>query len=514
MKRLSIACMLMIACVTGYAQTPEDALRAAWFVPSGSARNIAVGGIMASLGGDISANHINPAGLGLYRTREFVITPGYAFNENKFNYRDSLSANKKNAFNYGTIGVVVGFSGNGKWKNQAFSLSVNQMASFNNETRYKGFNNYSSFSEQYLEELTRDGADTIAAMNNYIFGSSLAFNTYLLDTINNDAGVFSGYKSLVPLGSNQNPFDGVMQERHEITRGGYHEIAIGYAGNMEDKLYVGGSLNFPIISYQRELRYKETDATNNPNNNFGFFEYYERLKSNGFGVGLKLGFIYKPKDQFRVGFAFHTPSILTYKDEIRSSMTTNTEGFKGTRTETSDNLNDGRAGTREYRSITPWRAIASASYVFREVANTKKQRAFLSADIEYVHYRGSRYYVMEDMDATGKAYYDAVNGAIKDYYKGNFNFKLGGELKFDPIMFRLGAAYYGSPYKDKQLDASRTVLSGGIGFRKYGFFVDLTYAHIINKDVSFPYRLNDVANTYAVQTGSRGMALVTFGFKF
>jgi hypothetical protein len=34
------------------------------------------------------------------------------------------------------------------------------------------------------------------------------------------------------------------------------------------------------------------------------------------------------------------------------------------------------------------------------------------------------------------------------------------------------------------------------------------------KDVNFPYRLNDKANTFAVQTGSRGNVVATIGFKF
>jgi hypothetical protein len=54
------------------AQLPDDALRTAWFTQNGTARNMATGGVMGSLGGDITANHVNPAGIGLYKTREFV----------------------------------------------------------------------------------------------------------------------------------------------------------------------------------------------------------------------------------------------------------------------------------------------------------------------------------------------------------------------------------------------------------------------------------------------------------
>ena len=357
----------------------------------------------------------------------------------------------------------------------------------------------------------RDRADTNAALSNYIFGSSLAFRTFLIDTtiVNGQLG----YKSLVTLASSANPSAGVNQSYDAVTTGGYQEAAISLAGNMEDKLYVGGSVTIPIINYTRELNYSEKDATNNTNNNFAYFNYHESFNSSGIGAGLKVGMIYKPKDFWRIGFAIHSPQFISFKDEIRSSITANTEGYAGLRTATSDQLNNGNAGTREYNMMTPWRAIVSASYVFREIEDTKKQRAFVSADIEYVNYRGARYSATgsNSDDADLKNYYSMVNDEIKDYYKGNFNFKLGGELKFDPWMFRAGIAYYGSPYADNNLKANRLVTATGIGYRNYGFFIDITYTATFINDVNFPYRLNDVPNTFATQKGNRNGVIMTIG---
>ena len=76
----------IIIIFTASAQTPDDALRTAWFTQNGTARNMAVGGVMGSLGGDITANHINPAGIGLYKTKELVLSPGFNFNNNSFNF--------------------------------------------------------------------------------------------------------------------------------------------------------------------------------------------------------------------------------------------------------------------------------------------------------------------------------------------------------------------------------------------------------------------------------------------
>ena len=496
--------------VSSFAQAPDDALKLSWFTGNGSARNIAIGGVMGSLGGDISAANINPAGLGLYKTNEFVFSPGVLINSSKFNYRGTDTSNNKSNFSYGPIGFVFGKAATSKYSNftsSAFSISVNQLASYNNHVQYKGFNNFSSFSEQYLEELVRDKADTNAALSNYIFGSSLAFRTYLIDTIRGANGSVAGYQSLVPITT------GVNQSYDAQTKGGYHEIALGLAGNVQDKLYIGGSLTIPIISYQKVLTYSETDATDNPNNQFASFVYQEQFQSSGIGVGAKLGLIFKPQDTWRIGVAFHTPQIIAFTDKIRSSLVTNTESYAHKVSETSDNLNNGQAGERKYNIVTPYHVIGSVSYVFKENKDVRKQRGFISADVEFVNYRGARFKSqdVENFDRTN--YLQQVNSSVKDYYKGNLNFKIGGELKFNVFAVRLGAAYFGSPYADEQLNVSKFLATGGIGYRNKGMFIDLGYSHSFNKDVSFPYRLNDKPNTFATWNNNRGNVILTFGFK-
>jgi hypothetical protein len=493
-----------------FAQTPDDALRTAWFTQNGTGRNTATGGVMGSLGGDITANHVNPAGLGLFKTNELVLSPGFNLNNNKLDYRGTNNAVQKNNFNYGATGLILSSSSNNKrkWTSSAFAVSVNQVANYNNHIQFTGYNNVSSFSEKYLEELTKDRADTNAALSNYIFGSSLAFRTYLIDTISGPGGSVAGYQSLVPLST------GVNQSYDATTSGGYHEIALGLAGNMDDKMYIGGSVVIPVINYNRELVYSEKDATTNPNNNFSSFEYKESFSSRGIGVGLKLGLIYKPTEYWRLGFAIHTPQLMGYKDEVRSSMITNTESYAKTVSETSDNLNSANPGKSEYNLITPYRGIISASYVFREVKDTRRQKAFLSADLEYVNYRGSRFSAVDKSDQALVSYYSLLNNSIKEYYKGNFNFRIGGELKFNVWMVRLGGGFYGSPYADANLKANKIVASGGLGYRNHGVFIDLSYAHAFQKDVQFAYRLNDKANTFAAQTGARGTVMMTVGFKF
>src|SRR4051812_7130017 len=157
MKNLITLCLLLVAATAG-AQLPEDALRYSWFGQNGTARNQAVGGAMGSLGGDITATFVNPAGLGNYKTGEFVFTPGFFMNNNKTNFRGTDTKDNKTNGGIGPIGIVYG-AGNryNSTTSQAISLVVTQTANYNNRVNYKGLNNFSSFSEQWAEEIAKSG---------------------------------------------------------------------------------------------------------------------------------------------------------------------------------------------------------------------------------------------------------------------------------------------------------------------------------------------------------------------
>ena len=78
MKATYFIAIALFAIIKTYAQEPADALRYSWLTQNGTARNQAIGGAGASLGGEFSSLFINPAGLGFYKTSEFVVTPGFA----------------------------------------------------------------------------------------------------------------------------------------------------------------------------------------------------------------------------------------------------------------------------------------------------------------------------------------------------------------------------------------------------------------------------------------------------
>lgn len=507
--------------MNGFAQTPEDVLRYSGTNPKASARIMAIGGAMGSLGGDIHATFVNPAGLGQYKTSELVLSPGFQFLSNKGNFRGSDQSANKNNFSFGTSGFVFGYGDRySKWTSKAFSIAVNRTADFNNRFSYRGQNDFSSFSEQYAEEFANSGLPIDETNDRLSLGTNLALYNYLIDT-----ATINGNLQVVGLPWRDALINntGVLlsQQKDVTTKGGVTEIAIGFAGNRNDKFMIGGSVGIPIMNYSRTTYFREADETGNTNNNFNYASYYEEYSSKGVGLNAKLGVMFKPEEYLRLGAAIHTPTIYGMDETFYGKMVRDIENYPdqmninvpGLDSADSRTIYGNSSPEIQYDVTTPWKFIASASYVIRETEDTRRQKGFITADVEYVTYNSSRFRDGSTINTNNDQFYTDLNDVVKDYYKGVFNFRLGGELKFHTIMARAGFAYYGNPYEDEALKNNRMLLSGGLGYRDNGIFIDLTYVHNVSKDVNFPYRLGDKPNTFADIKGNYGNVALTFGVK-
>jgi len=509
---------LLICTRSVNAQVPEDAVRYSWYNQFGTARNMAIGGAAGSLGGDISSVFVNPAGIGFYKTNEFVFTPSFFNSKSDANYRTTKSQVNRGGFGLGTTGFVWGSVSRRNPKNSsAFSIALNEVANFNNKTGYAALNNYSSFAEQFAEEFAGSGYsinDVLNTNSPLPYTAAVGLYTYLIDTVTIDGTTIVKAAPEYLLDSGY----ALKQNYQSTTGGGIYDLSFAYGANMNDKFYWGFTIGVPIVYYKSDLVYTETDTSSNQFNHFESFTYHDRFTTNGVGFNVKLGAIYKPMENLRIGLAVHTPSWLFLSDSHTSDLGTVLESPTGqieTFDISSETFTNNQQGEAKYTQTAPWKAILSGSFVFREIENVKKQRGFITADIEYVRHTASRFSSdNEEVTPEEKAYYKSLNNVVKDYYKGTFNFRVGGELKFNTLMARLGFGYYGNPYKDNALKASQVLLSGGLGYRNKGFFVDLTYVHRVKKDVSFPYRLQDRANTFANLKQSTGNIVATVGVKF
>ena len=509
MKAKYLTIFFLFILTHSYAQEPADALRYSYLTQSsGTARNQAIGGAGASLGGEFSSLFINPAGLGFYKSGDFVLTPGLALKTDKSTYLNTNEKATDNNFNLGASGIVFSSATRGKnIKSFPVAIGITRSADFNNHLYYKGVNNNSSYSEKYLEELINNNVtDPNAAATAYPYGSSLAFNTYLIDTLQDANGGVAGYRSLA------DPHFGLTQENTINTSGGITDFAVGTAVNLRDKWYFGGTITLPFLNYNRNTTYKESDASGNTNNNFNYFEANESLETKGVGINGKFGLIFKPVEYVRIGLAVHTPTFYQLTDNSTAQVITDLEGYGGAgiKQQSSTDLTDGQPLESKYNLSTPWRVMASGSYVFREVANVEQQRAFITADVEYVNYKDASFHATDNNQDT-KDYYATLNKTIDDLYKNAINVRLGGEVKFNTVMFRLGGAYYGNPYKNESADLVK--LSGGLGYRDKGIYIDLTYVQSLKKDVHYPYLLGDKPNAPAFLKNNAGNIVLTFGFK-
>ena len=491
------------------AQTPEDALRYSWNVQSGTARIQAIGGAMGSLGGDITATFVNPAGLGFYRTGDAVFSANYGFGKTKANYLGRRADTTANKFAIGTSGII--FSGSdGRRRSTAISLAVNQTADFKSNIQYRGQNNQSSYSQVFLDEI-RNGniRDANRVAGDFPFGTSLAFNTFWIDTVGGSEPNYQ-FKSRAPIGS------GLLQQNTIYSTGGITEFALGIGSNLSDKLMLGGTIGVPILRHNWQKEFLEADATNNTDNNFDYAIFRQGLTTSGAGFNLKGGLIFKPQEYWRLGFAFHSPTIYTLTDRNTAEIETNTEGYMGTQVQALDEVTGTNSEFR-YLHLTPMKLMGSVSYVLREVQDVTKQRGFLTADVEWIPYGMSSYFTdsengVPDEETTN--YLKSLNRAIRNTYKGAFNFRAGGELKFTTVMVRAGVAYYGSPYKNiNNENGNRLNLSGGLGYRHRGFFIDATYVHSITRDVNVAYRLQNAPYFNADLRNTTGRVMLTLGVK-
>jgi hypothetical protein len=237
-------------------------------------------------------------------------------------------------------------------------------------------------------------------------------------------------------------------------------------------------------------------------------------------VNIKLGAIFRPNASWRFGLAVHSPTLYSLTDRVDATLFSDAEGYHHPDSTTSaimDN-NSGGGNSLRYDLSSPWHFLASGSYVFGTGADATSRQGFITGDIEYITNKSSRFSLPSDYDgyytSSDNNYYDGLNSTVKSYYKNSFNFRLGGEMKFNALAVRAGGSYSLSPYAGSDIKASRATVSGGLGYRNHGIFVDLTYVESFQKDANFPYRLSDKDNIYATTNQNSGNIILTVGIKF
>jgi hypothetical protein len=511
--------------------------------PTGSARFQALGGNHSALGADVSSAAGNPAGLGFYTRSEFSFTPAFQSLSNSSVYAiepgRTTNANVNN-FNIANIGVVFGGgepSYREGWRG-SFAITYSRQNTLYNNINFTGNSALSSLTDSYAESINRQinngdvtqngliNALNSSAPNNFPGSASLYYWGYLVNATSNTTNPFIGAE----------PTAKVNQNLDFQSTGRISQWSISYGGTANEKFYLGGTLGIPSYRYETVKNFTET------------FQNYQEIKgftdtrvltSSGSGINLTLGAIIKPNDRIRFGLTVVTPTWYDVEETSSTSVNVNVDETKGIDLGANPNqtiLN--RLGSVGYKLVkkgtntfitsipklstttyddnyqirTPLKISGGAAVFF-------KKKGFISADIEYVAYKGMNVSIE---DQNSPIYDDLLNGTdnIKLFYNNVLNMKVGGEYRMGNISLRGGVNYLQNPYSSsfdnsKTVDRSQMIYSAGVGYKTNEFYIDLTGMYGSTQASYTPYRLVDAKEYGSAKiNNSYVKGLVSFGVFF
>ncbi len=521
----------------------------------GTARYMSMAGAFGALGGDISTLTQNPAGIGVYRSSDITATLDID------PQRTTLSGTGSEAYvnkqtraacnNFGYVGAVN--LGNSIMPYFQWGASYNRVNSF--DRYYRGYfpvigtswTNGVAYSSAGYSQQVLFGDDKYDPFfdsgANWL--SILAYNTMLINPSPVEGATDTDYVGLWQGHSTGNAEVSVEE------RGYVDEYSINFGGNFSDMIYWGIGFGIRDLSFTRSANYNEQisdawvpvghDEEGNIVCGQGAAEWgidtYQRVSGTGFN--LKLGLIFKPVNEFRLGLAVHTPTW--YNLNFQQSAAVNyglgqieSDGFY-----TFDNYPG--ADDNPYAETgdgywsnsmkTPWRLMASA-------AGVVGGRFILSADYIYEAYA--------DMAETGADASVDLNNDVKQYYQGAHELRLGAELRVTPAFsIRAGYGYKSTAAKSAAMNGADYIYTGGVqsmytfdgdrhnvtfglGYRFGRFYADLAYIHTTQTSnwsafSSFPTQPGDAyalvtdaepAGPRASLTDTHNRVALTVGFRF
>ena len=443
MKKYFITWLASFALLSGLmAQNEMDALRYSQVIHGGTARFASMGGAFGALGGDFSSLGINPAGIGVYRSSEFSITPVLNYSMVESRYFNTLEDDMKYNFNLNNVGVVFAFPvgsqlEDGGWQFVNVGLGINRHNNFNDRWIARGFNPYSSMMASIVQQAWRDGHASDP------FSTELAWKTWLLGE-DEDGTYFADMMS------------GVSQYQETSMSGSIREFVLSLGANYNDRLYLGATVGFPSVSYEEVSIFEEKDSEG-ADPIFNSMSYTNRLKTSGSGYNFKFGAIVRLTDMVRIGGAFHTPTFYDLRDRYSATMRSDLNLDYDSRVANSPN------GRFNYELTTPMRAIGSLALVFG-------QSGLLSLDYEYSDMSRSRLRSSDHL-------FSEENTTIREAFTEQHVIRVGGEWQLKPMVLRAGYGHFSNPYISGINNAERSVISAGIGFRQGDYFMDLAYSY-------------------------------------
>lgn len=540
MKKITYIVISLLLMVTySYGQGEVEANQFSRNDLYGTARALSMGGAFGALGGDLTGVSINPAGIAVYRSSEISATA--VFQNEKFKAGDvSNSKNKFNVRNFGFVGYFP--TTNPMVPVVNFGFSYDKIKSFDREIGAFGANRATSLMDymSHVSTIANNGAGVNPIdmefdnkdenYDPFLSGAPwlgiLGYNSHLINPGKDSQGNF-----YTPLHN-----ESVNNSLSMSERGSIDTYDFTFGTSINNTLNLGISLSLTDINYNLYSMNSEDFAIGE---NAGF-DLHNWLVSEGNGVGVKLGLIYRPVNEFRLGLSYQSPTWYSMTDRYTGEIEENvTEYVNKDFGEFKDNYyKDYKPGTtysgekrNDYNFKTPDKWTLSAAAV---LANSM----ILSVDYELTNY-GSMKYSEPSGSNYPKDYYALDNGYISEDFKTSSTIRAGLEYRFTPqFSGRLGYAWMQNPYDNKfrengnamtvgsttayRIEGDANYFTGGFGYRFNRFFyADLAVVYKVQEDelYSYPNVLEESGKAFIDAapyslTNTSIKSVLTFGYRF
>lgn len=539
MKKIIYPAITLALCITNtfdvHAQSAVDALQLTQNDFKGTARYMSMGGAFTALGGDLSAIGLNPGGIGVYRSSEIAATLDIDFQKSKGKSPGITSTNtqtKAYCNNFGYVGTAIL---KGALQTFSWGVTYNRAVSFDRvmsgraATVNTSLTNYIAAYTQGVpaDNLLFGEKDSYNPYfdSNYDWLSILAYNSYLINTVN---GSPSTYQGLFGQGT-------VSDAEMSIQEKGYIDnYQFTFGGNVSNFLYWGLAIGINDLRYVRNAYFSESMdgamvyADNKSGYTTGKAEYglYNDKLVTGTGWNLSFGVIVKPVQALRIGASIKSPTWYKLDESYIGSVDYFMAPDRG-------NPFSGTEYTDEayfsWKLRSPWRfnigaalvlgtkAIVSADYEVQAYNDMTMQRAF------YDNYG----YISGFEDA------EELNEDIRNYTQAASNVRLGFEYRVTPkLSARIGYNLQLSNIKNEysngakeiltsgtdpsfSLDKTTNYISAGLGYKFGNFYADATYMHKTATSTMHPYTsYGTVDAPYFDVTQNDNSVILSVGFKF
>lgn len=473
MKRISTFIMVL-ACTFASAQTIDDVVRYSTENLQGTARFQAMGGAFGALGGDLSALNVNPAGSAVFNFSEISITGSNYHRNNDALYGGTLTNTTDNSLEFNQVGGVLVFnsSNDSPWKKIALAFNYDLARNFDNTyfasgSTAVGVDNYFlNFAQgeplgplrtqegEFVEDAYLDIGANLGYSAQQAF---LGFQAGIIEPVD-DVDQNTDYFSNAQYGT-------VNQRYQQSTSGFNSKFTANFATQYEDNLYLGASLNFHNVLYERvSLLDEQGYDADSPIQTIAFDNL---LRTEGNGFSFSLGAIAKLNQTVRVGASYQSPTWYRLADDTAQRINSNLA------VPDIDFINFNIVNLyEEYRIKTPEKYTGSLALVFG-------QDGLISFDYSY-----------QDMSKAELRPTSDPSFADENEFIGNTlgavnAFRLGGEYRIEQVSLRAGYRYEQSPYEDTDFVGDLNGFSAGIGYTFGANRLDLAYSRTEQDTNSF-----------------------------